>query len=89
MADASALYDTLHTIAEQTDKDMSGEETTIPIPRSNAGVEKLLDRLEEDREKVGQTDIEDLEAELDDAVYDLFDLTEDEREVVEDYLEVF
>ena len=33
--------------------------------------------------------IEDLKGEIDDAVYNLFDLTEDEREVVEDYLEVF
>jgi len=67
----------------------SGEETTIPIPRSDDGVVELLDRLEADREEVRQTNIEDLEAEIDNAVYDLFDLTEDEREVVEDYLEVF
>ena len=67
----------------------SGEETTIPIPRSDEGVVELLDRLEADREEVRQTDIEELEAEIDDAVYDLFDLTEDEREVVEDYLDVF
>jgi len=39
--------------------------------------------------EVEQTDIEALEAEIDRAVYDLFDLTEDEREVVEDYLDVF
>jgi len=67
----------------------SGEEMTIPIPRSDDDVVELLDRLEADREEVRQTDIEDLEAEIDRAVYDLFDLTEDEREVVEDYLEVF
>jgi len=52
-------------------------------------VVELLDRLEDDREEVQQTNIEDLEAEIDDAVYDLFDLTEDERGVIEDYLEVF
>jgi len=62
---------------------------TVPIPRSDDGVVELLDRLEADREEVRQTDIEELEAERDRAVYDLFDLTEDEREVVEDYLEVF
>ncbi len=67
----------------------SGEEMTIPIPRSDAGVEELLDRLEADRDEVRQTDIGALEAEIDEAVYDLFDLTENEREVVEDYLEVF
>ena len=67
----------------------SGEEMTVPIPRSDDGVEELLSRLDDDREEVRQTDIEDLEAEIDRAVYDLFDLTEDEREVVEDYLDVF
>jgi hypothetical protein len=67
----------------------SGEETTIPIPRSDDGVEELLSRLDDDREEVDETNIEELEGEIDDAVYDLFDLTEDEREVVEDYLEVF
>jgi hypothetical protein len=67
----------------------SGEETTIPIPRSDDGVEELLSRLDDDREEVEETNIEELEADIDEAVYDLFDLTEDEREVVEDYLEVF
>jgi len=38
---------------------------------------------------VESVNIEDLEGAIDDAVYDLFDLTEDEREVVEGYLEVF
>jgi hypothetical protein len=67
----------------------SGEETTIPIPRSNDGVEELLSQLDDDREEVEETNIEELEADIDEAVYDLFDLSEDEREVVEDYLEVF
>jgi len=67
----------------------SGEETSIPIPRSDDGVEELLDALDEDREKVESTDIDALEAEIDEAVYDLFDLDESEREVIEEYLEVF
>lgn len=53
------------------------------------GVEELLARLEEDRKEVEQTDIKELEAEIDEAVYELFDLTEEEREVVEEYSEVF
>ena len=67
----------------------SGEETSIPIPRSDSGVSELLGALDEDREEVEGTDIEALEAEIDEAVYDLFDLTDDEREVIEEYLEVF
>lgn len=67
----------------------SGEETTIPIPRRDADVAALLDELREDRRTVEETDIEALEAEIDEVVYDLFDLTEDERQVIEEYLEVF
>jgi hypothetical protein len=35
------------------------------------------------------TDTDDLEADIDEAVYDLFDLTDDERVVVEKYLNTF
>ncbi|CAI49647.1 probable restriction/modification enzyme [Natronomonas pharaonis DSM 2160] len=67
----------------------SGEETTIPIPRSDDGVAALLEELEADKKEVQETSIEELEAEIDEAVYDLFELTAEEREVVEEYLEVF
>ena len=60
-----------------------------PIPRRNEGVERLLSRLEADRKEVERTDIDALEEEIDSAVYDLFDLTEDERQIIEDYLKVF
>ncbi|WP_154018039.1 hypothetical protein [Halorubrum sp. AJ67] len=33
--------------------------------------------------------LDDLEADIDEAVYDLFDLTDDEREIVENYLSIF
>ena len=46
----------------------SGEETTVPIPRSDDGVEELLGWLEADREEVERTNIDDLEAEIDRAV---------------------
>jgi hypothetical protein len=67
----------------------SGEATSIPVPRSDDGVEELLGALDEDCREVESTDIEALEAEIDEAVYDLFDLTDEEREVIEEYLEVF
>jgi len=38
---------------------------------------------------VADTNSDDLEADIDEAVYDLFDLTDDEREGVEEYLSVF
>jgi hypothetical protein len=66
-----------------------GEATTIPIPRRAAGVEELLSQLEIDEKRAKEIDIDALEKEIDLAVYDLFDLTEDEQRIVEDYLEVF
>jgi len=66
-----------------------GEEQTIPIPDTHDGIEQLMNALESDRQTVEETSIEELEAEIDKMVYDLFDLTESEREVIEDYLEVF
>jgi hypothetical protein len=45
--------------------------------------------LEVDRQTIRERTIEDLEAEIDRTVYDIFDLTDEEREVIEDYLEVF
>ena len=67
----------------------SGEEQSIPIPRSREGVEQLLNSLEEDKTRVRETNIEELEAQIDEIVYELFDLTQEEREVIEDYLDVF
>lgn len=67
----------------------SGETQTIPIPKRDADVGKLLEAWREDRAEVEAADIQALEAEIDGIVYDLFGLDEAEREVVEGYLEVF
>ena len=65
-----------------------GEKTTVPVSRSDGGVEELLDRLGADREAVERTDIGALEAEIDRAAYDPFESTDEEREVAEEYLDV-
>jgi hypothetical protein len=52
-------------------------------------VEELIETVESDRQTVQETGIEDLEAEIDRTVYYLFDLTDHEREVIEDYLDAF
>lgn len=46
-------------------------------------------RSSTDRQTVADTDIEALESEIDEIVYDLFELTDEERQVIEDFLEVF
>jgi len=67
----------------------SGEDMSIPIPRRDDDVRALLDKLEQDKDTVANTDIAELEAKINESVYDLFDLTDDEREVVENYLSIF
>lgn len=66
-----------------------GEEISIPIPRDDDDVLALLDEWETDKQVAEETTIEELEAEIDETVYDLFNLTDEEREVIEEYLEVF
>ncbi len=44
-----------------------------------------LTRLEADREAVAATDTEGLGADIDEVVYDLFNLTDDDPEVVEEF----
>lgn len=66
-----------------------GEEQNIPIPQSRDGVEELIEALESDRQTVEETSIGDLETQIDQTVYELFDLTVEEQEVIEDYLEAF
>ncbi|MBB6090857.1 hypothetical protein HNR49_002243 [Halobacterium salinarum] len=67
----------------------SGEEMSIQIPVAQNGVKELLKRLENDEQTVASKDISELEAEIDEAVYELFELSEDEKQVVEDFHEVF
>jgi hypothetical protein len=62
MADSGAVLDALHRIGDRASDDMSERD-----------VENLF--LKTDRRQVEETDIEALEAEIDEAVYDLFDLT--------------
>lgn len=46
----------------------------------------FLTELKKTKE-VNQTNISEIEAKIDEAVHDLFNLTDDEREIIEDYLE--
>lgn len=48
----------------------------------------MRERLDADRHAVAETDIDALEAEIDEAVYDRFEWIEEERAVVEEYLVV-
>ena len=67
----------------------SGETTTIPIPRSDKGVETLLEALCSDETTVTETDLDELEETVNDVVYDMFSITPEEQGVLEGYLETF
>jgi len=67
----------------------SGEETTIPIPRSDEGVERLLESLRSDETTVTEGNLDGLEELLNDVVYEMFGITSEEQDVIEKYLEEF
>ena len=67
----------------------SGAESTIPTPRSDDELNAPLSRLADDRETIAEPSINEFEAEIDEAVNDLFELTDQAREAVEAYLDVF
>ncbi len=67
----------------------SGATTTIPIPRSDKGVESLLKALRSDEATVAETNPEELEDTINDAVYGMFGITPEEQDVIEEYLETF
>lgn len=67
----------------------SGEEISIPIPATFDGVERFLTVLNEDKQAIETTPIEKLETQIDEAVYDLFELTDKERKIIDKYMEIF
>jgi hypothetical protein len=67
----------------------SGEETTIPIPRSDEGVEILLEALRSDEVTVSEANLDKLEKSVNDVVYDMFDITAEQQDTIEEYLETF
>ncbi|WP_122090401.1 Eco57I restriction-modification methylase domain-containing protein [Halalkalicoccus subterraneus] len=67
----------------------SGETTTIPIPRSDNGVDTLLKARQLDETIVSETDLNDLEEQINEIVYNMFDITLEEQRVIEEYLDTF
>jgi hypothetical protein len=63
--------------------------TTIPIPRDDEGVEIILDALRSDEATVSETDPDELETQINNIVYDMFDIPPNQQDVIEDYLQTF
>jgi hypothetical protein len=66
-----------------------GEEIQIKLPRSDRAVEKIIERLEEDREELEGNPISRLEDEINEQVYQLYGLNENDVKVIEEFLEKF
>jgi hypothetical protein len=65
------------------------EEFRIKIPRSDAMVKKILDMYEKDKERMREKSIRELEKEINERVYKLYGLNEEDKKVIEEFLEKF
>jgi type I restriction-modification system DNA methylase subunit len=67
-----------------------GDEIEVLVPRSNAEVKRILEEFEDDKKKLEEMDsVEELEEEINELVYQLYDLDENDIDVIEDFLEKF
>lgn len=65
------------------------EEISLKLPKSDAAVEKILRRLEEDKKTLEKEPISKLEDEINERVYKLYGLDENDIKVIEEFLEKF
>lgn len=67
----------------------AGETHDIPIPKKQADLEEVHAQFEREKREYQNSSISDLESEIDDLMYEKFDLSEKEQEVIEEYIGVF
>jgi len=68
---------------------MKDEKPQLLIPKSDTFVESILTELEEDKVKVASPSVNQLEAEINALVYELYGLNEENVQVIEDFLRRF
>ncbi len=66
-----------------------GEKMLLLIPKSDAIVEGILKKLEEDEAKTKSPSVAELEEEINEIVYKLYGLNEEDVKVIEDFLRRF
>lgn len=72
------------------DSASKGEEIEILVPRSNSDVKEILQEYEDDKEKLEEMpSVEELQEEINELVYDLYELNDEEIDVIEDFLGKF
>jgi len=67
----------------------SEEIITIPIPSSEDGVESMLSALRSDESVVIEADVDELEEAINDVVYEMLNITPEEQNAIEEYLDTF
>ena len=67
----------------------SGESVSIPIPVSDAEIENALSELDNDEIAYDKEEISNLEDKIDEAVYSLLELDQEEQQTVMDCLDLF
>jgi len=65
------------------------EKRQILIPKSDAIVEEILKKLEEDKARIKSPSVAELEGEINELVYKLYGLNEEDVKVIEDFLRWF
>jgi len=83
---AKADYITAALKGKRAKKD---EKLQLLVPKSDAIVEAILKKMEEDKEKVKSPSVAELEAEINALVYTLYGLNEEDIKVIEDFLQRF
>lgn len=67
----------------------SGERISIPIPVSDTEVTNVLSALSDDKETYDKREINNMEDEIDEEVYKLLELTQEEQQTVQECLDLF
>ncbi|WP_423999366.1 Eco57I restriction-modification methylase domain-containing protein [Haloarcula salina] len=67
----------------------SGESISIPIPISDTDVQDVMSELNDDKVRFDTEEITNLENKIDEAVYSLLELDQDEKQTVQDCLDLF
>lgn len=67
----------------------ASETVRIPYPADKGEQENLLDSLESDRKEVDAVNFDKLQTRLNTSIYKLFDITTDEQEIIETFLDEY
>jgi len=65
------------------------EKKQLLIPKSDAIVEEVLKKMEDDKARIKSPSVAELEEEINELVYELYGLNEEDVKVIDDFLRRF